>query len=40
MSPHIFLFIFRNILVSRQPVPLTFYNKVAPMVTLTLTIDF
>jgi len=29
--PHIFLFRFRKILVSRQVVPHTFYNKIAPM---------
>jgi len=31
MSPHIFLFRFRNILVSHQAVSLTFYNKIAHM---------
>jgi len=31
MSPHIFLFRLRNILVSYQAVPLTFYNKIALM---------
>jgi len=31
MYPHIFLFRFHNILVSHQVVPLTFYNKIAPM---------
>jgi len=30
---HIFIFRFRNILVSHQAVPLTFYNKIARMVT-------
>jgi len=30
-APHIFLFRFRNILVSHQAVPLTFYNKIALM---------
>jgi len=29
--PHIFLFRFRNILVSHQLVPLTFHNKIALM---------
>jgi len=32
MYPHIFLFRFRNILVSYQAVPLTFYNKIALMI--------
>jgi len=31
--PHIFLFSFRNISVSHQAVPLTFYNKIALMHT-------
>jgi len=29
--PQIFLFRFRNILVSHQAIPLTFYNKIALM---------
>jgi len=32
--PH-FLFTFHNILVSQQPVPLTFYNKIASMTATT-----
>jgi len=31
--PHIFLFRFRNVLVSHQAVPLTFCNKIALMHT-------
>jgi len=31
VSSH-FLFRYRNILVSHQPVPPTFYNKIAPMI--------
>jgi len=31
--PHILLFRFRNILVSYQAVPLTFYNKIALMLS-------
>jgi len=33
---HIFLFRFRNILVSHQAYPLTFYNKIALMTTTDL----
>jgi len=36
MSPHVFLPRFRNILVSHQAVPLTFYNKTALMVTVNM----
>ena len=35
MLPHIFLFRFRNILVSHQAVPPTFSNKIALMPTTT-----
>jgi len=34
MLPHIFLFRFHNILVPHQAVPLTFYNKIPPMIAL------
>ena len=37
MFPHIFRFRFRNILVSRQVAPLTFYNKTALMPVQTST---
>ena len=33
--PHIFLFRFRIILVSHQAAPLTFYNKIVPMIICT-----
>jgi len=34
-NDHIFLFRFRNVLVSHQTVPLTFHNKIALMVLLS-----
>jgi len=39
MSPHIFIFRFRNILVSYQAVPLTFYNKIALVATFVMNVS-